>query len=85
MRGQFDETAVSIVVDERVAMRLRGADRIEAVRRLDALSVPGREILQLLMWDADSLALTRFRQWHHLPNSHVKTYGLSRRALGMGK
>jgi len=90
MRGQmhpeWDETAVSIVVTERVSMKLTGADRKEAVRRLDALGVPGRQTLDLLQWYADDTGvLTRYRKRHGLPRPLHLTEGLSRTALGLEK
>jgi hypothetical protein len=45
---EYDEVAVSIVCDERVPMRLRGADRAEAVRRLVAKGMTIRDITELI-------------------------------------
>jgi hypothetical protein len=55
----LDEVALSIVCDERVAMRLLGDDRIEAVRRLVAKGCNSPEIADLLKTTTNMVANIR--------------------------
>lgn len=83
MPGDYDEFAVSVVVDERVAMRLRGADKVEAVRRLSAKGVPSQDILDLLKWPVLVVTLSRFRSANGIPQPVYEPDPLSRFALNM--
>lgn len=51
-----DEIALSIVCDERVPMKLRGADRLEALRRLVAKGLRTGEIGRLVKTNPDLIS-----------------------------
>lgn len=69
----YDEIAVSIVCDERVPMRLTGADRLEAVRRLTARGVMASEIARLCMVSGHTI--TNLQHTHGIvPAAHTRSW-----------
>lgn len=67
-----DETALSIVVNERVAMRLRGGDQIEAIRRLIDRGLTVSEIAKLLQTTSGNI--TRLRKNNNLPEPETGNF-----------
>lgn len=78
----YDEVAVSIVVTERVRMRLTGDDLLEAVRRLSLLGLMDIEIMDLVMWPG-SANLWKYRRRNGIPPPVRADTGLTARELGM--
>lgn len=63
----YDEIAVSIVCDERVPMRLTGADRLEAVRRLSAAGLSASEIGKLCKVSGHTI--TNLMRYYGIPSA----------------
>lgn len=80
---QVDEFAVRLVCEERIAMRLRGADRIEAIRRLSISNVPTGDQAALLLSHRDKVEALRRK--YEIAGPQIQPKKFSRKWTGVDR
>lgn len=64
MTELLDEWAIDVVCSEKVPMRLRGADRVEAIRRLSGKGMQPKEIGRLVK--SSGSFVSQLQALHHI-------------------